>query len=127
MSNIDNLRKDFTSEERRANGRKGAAKTNNKIKQRKLIRDIVLEALDSPQWNADHTECKTLREIIFGVTLMRKAGQEGDIKAMEMLLRISGEMPSERMELTGKDGRDILTSIPRLTEADIEELKRDIE
>lgn len=112
MAKSSNLRRDFTPEERRVNGRKGAEVTNQKIRQRKLIRDIVLDALDTPQWNSDHTEKKTLREIIFGVTLLRKAGQEGDLKAMELLLRISGEMPSDKVELTGKDGRGSSRACP---------------
>lgn len=127
MAKQSNLRRDFTPEERRINGRKGAEVTNQKIRQRKLIRDIVLDALDTPQWNSDHTEKKTLREIIFGVTLLRKAGQEGDLKAMELLLRISGEMPSDKVELTGKDGRELLSRLPKLTPEDIEELRKEIE
>lgn len=97
--------------------RPGGDKSVEVRRQRKAINAIVETALGKLK------DGVPMADIIFGVSLLQKA-QEGDVKAMELVLKIIGEMPSDKMEVTGRNGEDLFKTLPSLTPDDLAELQK---
>lgn len=103
--NEQNLRKDFTRAERQANGRKGAAITNRKIKARKKLKEALLLLL---------AKGETQDNIC--LALIEKA-QSGDTKAFEVIRDTIGEKPVDKLARTDSEGND--PDVPVVSSAEL--------
>ena len=103
--NEQNLRKDFTRAERQANGRKGAAITNQKIKARKKLKEALLLLL---------AKGETQDNIC--LALIEKA-QSGDTKAFEVIRDTIGEKPVDKLAHTDSEGND--PDVPIVSSAEL--------
>ena len=95
----------------------GVAKREKQTAQQvaRAILDEVLHAKDGS-------------EVTIRYAMLRKAAEKaykGDLKAIDTLIKISGEMPAERKEITGKDGAPLVSTeynLGDLTEAQLLDL-----
>lgn len=87
MANEQNLKKNFTREERQENGRKGAAKTKALIQARKTLKEELLLLLSSG---------KTQERV--SLALIDKA-MNGDTKAFEVIRDTIGEKQADKHDL----------------------------
>lgn len=125
MNKEDNLIK-FTSnqsrEEAKKNGRKGGIASGIAKRERQTAQQVARAILD------EILHVKDGSEVTIRYAMLRKAAEKaykGDLKAIDTLIKISGEMPAERKEITGKDGAPLVSTdynLGDLTEAQLLEL-----
>lgn len=106
MAKEKNL-KPFTSEQSREkaveNGRKGGKASGEAKRERKAMRELMQSALDTNIKAGD--EMIPAREAML-LKLMQSA-LEGDLASVKYIIELIGEAPSQKVEVTGKDGRDL--------------------
>lgn len=125
MNKEDNLIK-FTSnqsrEEAKKNGRKGGIASGIAKRERQTAQQVARAILD------EILHAKDGSEVTIRYAMLRKAAEKaykGDLKAIDTLIKISGEMPAERKEITGKDGAPLVSTdynLGDLTEAQLLDL-----
>lgn len=125
MNKEDNLIK-FTSnqsrEEAKKNGRKGGIASGIAKRERQTSQQVARAILD------EILHAKDGSEVTIRYAMLRKAAEKaykGDLKAIDTLIKISGEMPAERKEITGKDGAPLVSTeynLGDLTEAQLLDL-----
>lgn len=125
MNKEDNLIK-FTSnqsrEEAKKNGRKGGIASGIAKRERQTAQQVARVILD------EILHAKDGSEVTIRYAMLRKAAEKaykGDLKAIDTLIKISGEMPAERKEITGKDGAPLVSTeynLGDLTEAQLLDL-----
>lgn len=87
----------------RENGRKGGIRSGIAKREKRTFRELVNICLSEMVTNSQgRTESK---KMVMMINLTKRA-VNGDLKAMELLMKVQGEM-SERIEVTGKDGKDL--------------------
>lgn len=95
-----------TKEEQREIARKGGKASGAKRRELKTAREFAIAALNAV------TKTKEGKEIVVKDAAIQKQLQralvDADLKAFEFLLGLAGELPSQKIELTGKDGKDII-------------------
>lgn len=106
MAKEKNL-KPFTSEQSREkaveNGRKGGKASGEAKRERKAMRELMQSALDTNIKAGD--EMIPAREAML-LKLMQSA-LEGDLASVKYIIELIGEAPSQKVEVTGKDGKDL--------------------
>lgn len=125
--NKQNLKPCRTKEEARERGKKGGKASGISRRLAATFREAALNVLDeekSLKDEAGKVVGKTNgREALMNV-LMRQA-VKGNIKAIEMLLKISGEGVAEKIEISGKDGSDLFKGLTnKELEDKVKELNR---
>lgn len=110
----DNLRPLNTrsKEDRRRIAKMGAEASNKKQRINKTFREAMEKILaeEKTKVGADGKKYKVNgREALMGVLM--NAAAKGNIKAIEMVMNIAGEGLSTKLELTGKGGTDLFSSM----------------
>lgn len=122
MANINNLIKnsDLTPEQRRENARKAGIASAKAKKQRKLVKQLMGDYLDSAIQNLKlknsvkniglKGECN--KEAFIIAPLLKKA-TEGDIRAIEYIMKIIGEEPREEINVSVSEENDPLLELQK--------------
>ena len=113
----------FTSGEKAArNGQKGGLAKAQAKREQQTAQQVARAILD------EILHAKDGSEVTIRYAMLRKAAEKaykGDLKAIDTLIKISGEMPAERKEITGKDGAPLVSTeynLGDLTEAQLLDL-----
>ena len=93
-----------TPEEAREVRAKGAIVRGKKIRKRKAIAETIDAIL------REVTPAGTTKQEAMVAKCLEKAFKEGSIKALKMIVEILGEMPAQRHEVTGAEGRPLVPS-----------------
>lgn len=108
MANEKNL-KPFDSnqsrEEAKRNGRKGGIASGESKRAKKTLREYLTAALDAKtSVNGEETSIKDamMRSLVVN------AVKNNDLAAIKYIAELIGEAPTQRIEVTGKDGKDII-------------------
>lgn len=117
MASKKNL-KPFTSEQSREkaveNGRKGGIASGVSKREKKLVKDYINAWLDE-----EHTDksgqTKTGAEIVAG-KLVKMGANDGNMKAIEMLLALAGQKPAEKVIVSDIDN-DVINEVERMVES----------
>lgn len=113
----------LTQDERKESARKAGKASGEARAQRKSAREFAEAAL-----NAEVTDKSTGKKIVVKDAIIQKlvakAIQENDLSTVKYLFELIGENPAQRMEITGKDGKDLNT--PNLTKNEAKELVREL-
>lgn len=105
MANEKNL-KPFdkrTESERREIAKKGGKASGEARRERKAMRELMQSTLDTNIKAGD--EMIPAREAML-LKLMQSA-LEGDLASVKYIIELIGEAPSQKVEVTGKDGKDL--------------------
>jgi hypothetical protein len=112
-----------TPEERKRIARMGAEAANKKKREKKTLRELLEVALSTRVTNKDG-DTKTRKEV--AMLMLADKMVRGDLKAIALAQSILGETQPERLEVTGKDGAELIPA-RRLTKEEAQELLRDLE
>lgn len=110
MAQSENSKKNlkpFTSETAKKNGSKGGKKSVKRRREKRAFMEIFTEILDE---NVGKDNPVSRKELI-ARKLAELAFKNGNIKAIELIAKFVGEYPSEKVELSGKDGKDLIQQI----------------
>ena len=101
MSNLKKL----TSEEARINGSKGGKKSVEVRRQKKLLKELLEEALEK--------ETKTGNVAVDITTALIKRAKDGNIKAYEVIRDTLGQKPVESVKIENPQATKVLESISK--------------
>lgn len=126
MANEQNLKKrSLSTEEASRMGKLGVEAKRAKIAQRKSAREFAEAAL-----NAEVTDKSTGKKVIVKDAIIQKlvakAIQENDLQTVKYLLELIGENPTQKMEITGAEGKDLIPQKP-LSKKEIKKLIEELE
>ena len=96
MANENNLKPVRSESEAREKGKKGGLKSGEVRRERKLLKEELLLLLSTG---------KTQEKI--SVALIKKA-LKGDIRAFEIIRDTIGEKPTDKQEITGRNGAPLV-------------------
>lgn len=115
----------FTAENARKMQARGAEVRREKSAERKSAKEFAQMAL-----NAEVTDKSTGKKVIVKDAIIQKlvakAIQENDLQTVRYLFELIGESPSQKMEITGADGKDLIPSKP-LSKKEIKDLLEELE
>lgn len=115
----------FTAENARKMQARGAEVRREKSAERKSAKEFAQMAL-----NAEVTDKSTGKKVIVKDAIIQgvvaKAIQEKDLAAIKYLFELTGESPAQRMEITGAEGKDLISQKP-LTKEELKELHKRLE
>lgn len=114
----NDIGRQFTRENAAEMGRRGGKASGNKRKFAKTFKEAALASLKKVA-ETKNGDLKNAREAIADA-LIREA-IKGNTRAAELLMSIVGESPTKKMEITGKDGRDLMPA-KTLTKEEAKEL-----
>ena len=101
MSNLKKL----TSEEARINGSKGGKKSVEVRRQKKLLKELLEEALEK--------ETKTGNQAIDITNALIKKAKKGNVKAYEVIRDTLGQRPVESVKIENPQATKVLESISK--------------
>lgn len=105
MANENNL-KPFTNEQSHEeavkNGRKGGVASGKARRDKKTAREYAIAVLEGYVKDKDITLKDAMMQ-----KLIQRAISETDLNAIKYILELIGESPAQRIEVTGKDGKDL--------------------
>lgn len=101
MSNLKKL----TSEEARTNGSKGGKKSVEVRRQKKLLKELLEEALEK--------ETKTGNQAIDITNALIKKAKKGNVKAYEVIRDTLGQKPVESVKIENPQATKVLESISK--------------
>lgn len=101
MSNLKKL----TSEEARINGSKGGKKSVEVRRQKKLLKELLEEALEK--------ETKTGNQAIDITNALIKKAKKGNVKAYEVIRDTLGQKPVESVKIENPQATKVLESISK--------------
>lgn len=122
MANNNNLIKnsDLTPSQRRENARKAGLASAKARKQKKLVKNIMAEYLDGAIKNSKLKSSVQniglsgeLNKEAFIIAPLLKKATEGDIRAIEYIMRIVGEEPKEELSVSINDETDPLIELQK--------------
>ena len=99
MSNLKKL----TSEEARVNGSKGGKKSVEVRRQKKLLKELLEEALEK--------ETKTGNVAVDITSALIKRAKDGNVKAYEVIRDTLGQKPVESVKIENPQATKVLESI----------------
>lgn len=115
----------FTAENARKMQARGAEVRREKSAERKSAKEFAQMAL-----NAEVTDKSTGKKVIVKDAIIQrlvaKAIQENDLQTVKYVFELAGESPSQKMEITGAEGKDLISSKP-LSKKEIKELLEELE
>lgn len=115
----------FTAENARKMQARGAEARREKSAERKSAKEFAQMAL-----NAEVTDKSTGKKVIVKDAIIQKlvakAIQENDLATVKYLFELIGENPSQKMEITGAEGKDLIPHKP-LSKKEIDKLLRELE
>lgn len=102
----ENLRMDFTPEERAANGRKGGVESGKAKRRQRTFRESVKAIMECRPLNED--QCALLEEMGLEPTMLNQIqvavydkAARGDVEAARYLRDTAGEKPRDGIDLAG--------------------------
>lgn len=101
----------FTSETARAMGSKGGKRSQAVQRFARTFREAAMKALDEVKQSKDkqgNMVDYVAREEI--VNSLIRESIKGNVRAAELLMKVAGESPTEKLEVTGAGGKDLFTS-----------------
>lgn len=105
MANEQNLKPARSTEEARERGRKGGIASGKARREIKTLREYLQKAL------AGEIEIKgektSLKDAMMQ-SLVVNAVKNNDLASIKYIAELIGEAPTQRIEVTGKDGKDIM-------------------
>ena len=111
MANEKNLKpyqKGRSKEEAAKSGRMGGIASGKARRERKTAREFAEAAL-----NAEVTDKSTGKKVVVKDVIVQKliarAVQDNDLNTVKYIFELIGEAPSQKVEVTGKDGKDLFT------------------
>ena len=129
MANEDgykNIRPPRSSDEARENGKKGDIASGKARLAKKTAREYAIAALEGVVKGKDGTKT-TVKDVMIQ-KLIAKAVGESDLNAIKYIVELIGEAASQKIEVTGKDGKDLFKNkTDEELEAEIAELRRKLE
>ena len=115
----------FTAENARKMQKRSAEVRKERSAERKSAKEFAQMAL-----NAEVTDKSTGKKVIVKDAIIQKlvakAIQENDLQTVKYLFELTGESPSQKMEITGAEGKDLIPSKP-LSKREIKELLEELE
>ena len=102
MANMENLRTP-SSKEARKNGKKGGIKSAEIRRERKLLKELLEEVLDTPT--------KTGNFAIDITNALVKKAKKGNVKAYEVIRDTLGQKPVENINIENSQATKVLESI----------------
>lgn len=121
-----NIRPPRSSEEARENGKKGGIASGKARLAKKTAREYAIAALEGVVKGKDGTKT-TVKDVMIQ-KLIAKAVSESDLNAIKYIVELIGEAASQKIEVTGKDGKDLFKNkTDEELEAEIAELIRKLE
>lgn len=94
-----------TGEKQASIAKKGGIASGVAKREKQTAQQVARAILD------EMLHAKDGSEVTIRYAMLRKAAEKaykGDLRAMETLVKISGEMPAEKREVTGKDGAPLM-------------------
>lgn len=112
--NVENLKHDFTPEERAENGRKGGIASGEARRRTRTFRDAMMAILDEDC--SDKRQKKALEALgleptyrnLISLENIRKAAR-GDVESSRFVRDTVGEKPRDGLELGNLDGKPLST------------------
>lgn len=101
-----NLKKHRSPDEARMNGRKGGIASGKARREKKSAREYAIAALEAVTTNKDGKKIVIKDAMI--QKLIARAITDTDLNSIKYLLELIGEAPSQKIEVTGKDGKDLI-------------------
>lgn len=106
MANEKNLKPPQSTSEARERGKKGGIASGKARLAKKTAREYAIAALEGV---TKDKEGKSIRiKDVMIQKLIAKAVSEADLNAIKYIVDLIGESPSQKIEVTGKDGKDLL-------------------
>lgn len=120
VGKIENLKpfNEMSEEERKERGRKGGINSGKTRKEKRSFRMLLEMAMSQKVRNKEGDE-KTKKEV--SIIQLADKCMRGDLRAIELAMNILGENPVNKVEVTGKDGQDLIPA-KRLTKEEAKEL-----
>ena len=129
MANEKNLKpfdKTQSREEAKKNGKKGGIASGKARLAKKTAREYAIAALEGVVKGKDGNTT-TVKDVMIQ-KLIAKAVSESDLNAIKYIVELIGEAASQKIEVTGKDGKDLFKNkTDEELEAEIAELRRKLE
>lgn len=110
MANEKNLKpfdKNQSREEAKKNGKKGGIASGKARLAKKTAREYAIAALEATTKD-NEGKLITLKDVMIQ-KVIAKAIKEGDLNAVKYIVELIGESPSQKIEVTGKDGKDLVS------------------
>lgn len=92
----------------RENGRKGGINSGRARREKRTLKQLIEIVMSKKQTNSKG-ETET-NKMIMVINLCQKA-LKGDLKAVELVTKLSGEFEPQKVEVTGKNGKDLFDKI----------------
>lgn len=106
MANEKNLKPPQSTSEARERGKKGGIASGKARLAKKTAREYAIAALDGVTKDKEGKSI-TIKDVMIQ-KLIAKAVSEADLNAIKYIGELIGESPSQKIEVTGKDGKDLL-------------------
>ena len=109
MANEKNLKpfdKTQSREEAKKNGKKGGIASGKARLAKKTAREYAIAALEGVVKGKDGNTT-TVKDVMIQ-KLIAKAVSESDLNAIKYIVELIGESASQKIEVTGKDGKDLI-------------------
>lgn len=98
-----NLKPIQSEDEARTKGHKGGIASGKARREKKTAREYAIAVLEGYVKDKDITLKDAMMQ-----KLIQRAISETDLNAIKYILELIGESPAQRIEVTGKDGKDII-------------------
>lgn len=115
-----NLKSIRSVNEAREKGKKGGIKSGEARREKKKLRQLLEMALEMREENADETNAMAIT-----VALIKQA-KKGNVLAYTTIRDTIGEKPTDKQEITGKDGEPLGERIIYVTPEEQAEVKAHI-
>lgn len=106
MANEKNLKPIRSEAEAREKGKKGGIASGKARREKKTAREYAIAALEATTKGKDGKTI-TIKDVMIQ-KVIAKAISETDLNAIKYIVELIGESPSQKIEVTGKDGKDLL-------------------
>lgn len=113
-----------TEDEQRAIASKGGKASGRSRREKRTYRQILEERLSGKITNTKTNEVVSRKDAM-GCTLIEK-GLKGDLRAIELILKILGEWSGDKVELSGKVDTNLIAP-RRLSSDEVKELLKDMD
>ena len=101
-----NLKPIRSEDEARIKGKKGGIASGKARLAKKTAREYAIAALEGVTKDKEGKSI-TIKDVMIQ-KLIAKAVSEADLNAIKYIVVLIGESPSQKIEVTGKDGKDLL-------------------
>lgn len=108
-----------STEEAREKGRKGGIASGKARREKKTAREYAIAVLEGYVKDKDITIKDAMMQ-----KLIQRAITDTDLNAIKYILELIGESPAQRIEVTGKDGKDL--NQPNISKSEARELIKEM-